>query len=111
MVSGLIGATGRHVVAVVVTGHSYDTDFVQVRSQPMVDEVVQAYQWNLSPVWLDNAQVGFNLKAPRKMHRKMWSAEGVCCKKIPNITDDLSIEANNVDPEQTAPIHYNFCHT
>ena len=45
------------------------------------------------------------LKAPRKkMHMKMSSAEGVCCKLLPYITDELSIEANSVDPEQTAPI-------
>ena len=37
------------------------------------------------------------------MHLKMLSAEIVCCK-LPNITDKLSIEANSVDPEQTAPI-------
>ena len=34
----------------------------------------------------------------------MSSAEVVCCKYLPNITDELSIEANKVDPEQTAPI-------
>ena len=34
----------------------------------------------------------------------MLSAEVVCCKYLPNITDKLSIEANSVDPEQTAPI-------
>ena len=45
------------------------------------------------------------LKAPRiKMHLKMSSAEVVCCKQLPNITDKLSKEANRVDPEQTAPI-------
>ena len=38
------------------------------------------------------------------MHLKMSSAEVVCCKLLPNITDKLSIEANSVDPEQTAPI-------
>ena len=38
------------------------------------------------------------------MHLKMLSAEVVCCKYLPNITDKLSIEANSVDPEQTAPI-------
>ena len=38
-----------------------------------------------------------------KMHLKMSSAEVVCCKKFPNITDELSIEANSEDPEQTAP--------
>ena len=38
------------------------------------------------------------------MHLKMSSAEVVCFKKLPNITDELSIEANSVDPEQTAPI-------
>ena len=38
------------------------------------------------------------------MHLKMSSAEVVCCKWLPNITDELSIEANSVDPEQTAPI-------
>ena len=31
----------------------------------------------------------------------MSSAEVVCCKYLPNITDELSIEANSVDPEQT----------
>ena len=45
------------------------------------------------------------LKALRKkMHLKMLSAEVICCKKLPKITDELSIEANSVDPEQTAPI-------
>ena len=34
----------------------------------------------------------------------MSSAEVVCCKKLPHITDELCIEANSVDPEQTAPI-------
>ena len=32
---------------------------------------------------------------------QMSSAEVVCCKKLPNITDKLSIEANSVVPEQT----------
>ena len=34
----------------------------------------------------------------------MSSAEVFCCKKLPNITEKLNIEANSVDPEQTAPI-------
>ena len=34
----------------------------------------------------------------------MSSAEVVCCKILPIITDELSIEANSVDPEQTAPM-------
>ena len=34
----------------------------------------------------------------------MSFAEVVCRKSTPNITDELSIEANSVDPEQTAPI-------
>ena len=38
------------------------------------------------------------------MHLKMLSAEVICCKYLPNKTDELSIEANSVDPEQTAPI-------
>ena len=38
------------------------------------------------------------------MHVKMSSAEDVCCKWLPNITDKLSIETNSMDPEQTAPI-------
>ena len=33
----------------------------------------------------------------------MLSAEVVCCKYLPNISDELSKEANSVDPEQTAP--------
>ena len=44
------------------------------------------------------------LKTPREMHLKMSSAEVVCCKILPIITDELSIEANSVDPEQTAPV-------
>ena len=35
---------------------------------------------------------------------KMSSAEVVCCKQLPYVTDELSIEAKSVDPEQTAPI-------
>ena len=34
----------------------------------------------------------------------MLSAEVVCCKSLPDMTDELSIEANSVDPERTAPI-------
>ena len=34
----------------------------------------------------------------------MSSAEVICCKYLLSITEELSIEANNVDPEQTAPI-------
>ena len=44
------------------------------------------------------------LKHQEKMHLKMLSAEVVCCKQMPSITDELSIEANSVDPVQTAPI-------
>ena len=40
------------------------------------------------------------LKAPRKNA----SENVVSCKYLPSITDELSIEANSVDPEQTAPI-------
>ena len=38
------------------------------------------------------------------MYLKMSSAEVVCCKLLPYITNKLNIEANSVDPEQTAPI-------
>ena len=38
------------------------------------------------------------------MHLKISSAEVICCKKLPSITDKLSIEANSVDHEQTAPM-------
>ena len=38
------------------------------------------------------------------MHLKTSSAEVVCGKELPNIADELGIEANSVDPEQTAPI-------
>ena len=38
------------------------------------------------------------------MHLKMSTAEVVCCKYLHSTTDELSIEANSVDPEQTAPI-------
>ena len=41
----------------------------------------------------------------------MSSAEVVCCKYLPNITDELSIEANSVDPEQTAPSSLIWVHT
>ena len=34
----------------------------------------------------------------------MSSAEVLCCRKLPNITDELSIEAHSMDPDQTAPI-------
>ena len=32
------------------------------------------------------------------------TAEVVCCKKLSSITDEISIEANSVYPEQTAPL-------
>ena len=38
------------------------------------------------------------------MYLEMSSAEVVCCKYLPSITEEFSIEANSVDPEQTAPI-------
>ena len=38
------------------------------------------------------------------MYLKMLSADVVCCKQLPYITNKLSIEANSVDQEQTAPI-------
>ena len=34
----------------------------------------------------------------------MSSAEVVCCKKLPSVTDELSIETNSVNPEQTAAV-------
>ena len=34
----------------------------------------------------------------------MSSAEVVCCKLLPSITAELSIQANSVDREQTGPI-------
>ena len=37
------------------------------------------------------------------MHLKMSSVEVLCCKQLHSITDKLSIEANSVDTEQTAP--------
>ena len=33
--------------------------------------------------------------------RKNASENVVCCKLLPSITDEFSIEANRVDPEQT----------
>ena len=33
----------------------------------------------------------------------MSSAEVICCKQLPKITGELSIEANSVDTDQTAP--------
>ena len=53
---------------------------------------------------MPQVKVHLTLKRPRKMHLKMSSAEVVCCKKLSNITNELSIVANNVDPEQTAPV-------
>ena len=38
------------------------------------------------------------------MHMKMTSAEVVCCKYCLTLLTNLSIEANGVDPCQTAPI-------
>ena len=38
------------------------------------------------------------------MHLKMSSAEDAGCKYLPNINEELSKEANSVDPEHTAPI-------
>ena len=34
----------------------------------------------------------------------MSPAEVVCCKYLPNIPDELSIDVSSVNPEQTAPI-------
>ena len=38
------------------------------------------------------------------MHLKMLSAEAVCCNLLSSITVEISIEANSMEPEQTAPI-------
>ena len=60
---------------------------------------------NILEVSTNHSSKGLTLKAPRKkMNLKMSSAEVVFCKKVPNITDKLIIEAHRVDPEQTAPI-------
>ena len=42
----------------------------------------------------------------------MSSVEGICCIKLPNITDLLDIGGNSVDPDQTAPIIWvhTVCH-
>ena len=47
------------------------------------------------------------LWAPRKKciwKCRLLSAEVLCCKLLPYITDKLGIETNSIDPEQTAPI-------
>ena len=45
---------------------------------------------------------------PLKRQEKNIFENVVCCsrllQKMPNITDELSVEANSVDPEQTVPI-------
>ena len=60
--------------------------------------------WKLKISLVSKARIFLSHKAPRKMHLKMSSAEAVCCKLLPNITDELSIEANSADPEQTADL-------
>ena len=44
------------------------------------------------------------LLAKKELHLKMSSAEVICCKKLHNITDELSIEANSMDPEQIGAV-------
>ena len=48
------------------------------------------------------------LLIPESAMKKMHLENVVCwsrlLQKMPNITDELSIEVNSVDPEQTAPI-------
>ena len=39
-----------------------------------------------------------------QLHLKMSSAEVVCCKLFSTLLPILSIEANSMDPDQTAPI-------
>ena len=58
----------------------------------------------MKPSEFNKLQYVLPLKRQEKMHLKMLSAEDVCCKKLPNICDKLIIEANSLDPEQTAPI-------
>ena len=41
------------------------------------------------------------------MHLKMLSAEVVCCKTLPNNTDELTIEADSLDPEHLV---HTVCH-
>ena len=54
-------------------------------------EIFPSMQWD---------KVLLALKAPWKnMHLKMLSAGVVYCKKLPNFTDELSIEANSVNQE------------
>ena len=67
----------------------------------------------LSQVYRKNPLVykGLTHKAQKKMHLKMSFAKVVCCIKLPNITDELGIEANSVDPEQIAPISLIWVHT
>ena len=46
---------------------------------------------------------------PFKRQEKNASENVVCCTRLlqilPSITDELGIEANSVDPKQTAPIY------
>ena len=50
----------------------------------------------------------WNISKPLKCQEENASENVVCwsrlLQKMPNLTDELSIEANSVDPEQTAPI-------
>ena len=38
------------------------------------------------------------------MHLKMSSAEVDCCKLLPKITDNLSVETNSVDQEEQSDL-------
>ena len=60
----------------------------------------------VSVIVCNYSKTTLTLKAPRKkcIDLKMSSAEVVCCKYCLTLLTNLSIEANSVDPEQTAPI-------
>ena len=77
---------------------------IQGRSPNVVSDF--PYHKELLLNWLPLGTNSFLLPIERqeKKHLKMLSAEVVCCKQLHNITDELSIEANSVDPEQTAPM-------
>ena len=78
--------------------------------------VAQFVKRQTGVIRVDSSSLGTSVSyghlSQEKKHLKMSSVEVVCCKYIPSITDDeLIIEANSVDPEQTAPIWvHTVCH-
>ena len=62
---------------------------------------LRADEWNFW-VYIEEQIMILTLQVPAKMLMKMSSAKVVCCKHLLTLLTNVNVEANIVDPDQTA---------